>query len=158
MVSRSLPNAKWVRWLEKCSLCDWINVAALDGWAENAIKLSLNKRSQQAALAAETDPFAFVQGGDGADLSLEDILVQAFSAIQVATAAMHEIGTEQFHRRAKAIFSGSMAEIQRMIGIAVKNEIAACASVKRITCPMCGISTGPLPETHQCNGSRIITG
>lgn len=152
MVSCS-TGGKWVRWVEQCSLCKWIDASALDGWAENAIKLSLNKRSQQAALAAGTEPFAFVQGGDGADLSLEDILVQAFSAIQVH--GMQQGMDASTGKRMSQIYKGTMAEIQRLIKIAVKNELAA-QPIKR-PCPFCGEAVLPLPDRHACRGSRVVS-
>jgi hypothetical protein len=110
-----------VRSVDICSLCGWIDFAALDGWAENAIKLSLAKRAQAAGVASGTRPFAFVVLGDAADLSLDDLLVQAFTA--VSEIPRNEDGTPE-RGRATEIYHKLRAEIQRMIRIAVANEVA----------------------------------
>lgn len=146
-----------VPWVERCRLCGWIDGSALQKWADNAVKLSLTRRAQHAAIASTTEPFAFVQGGDGADLSLEDILVQAFSAVQVHTIEVQETKQGYDPKRISAIYRGTMAEIQRLIGIAVKNELAVVAPSKRI-CPFCGDSVSALPAEHACRGGRVVRG
>lgn len=77
MVSHSAGQK--VKWVERCAFCGWIDAAALDRWADNAIKESISQRAQRIAVATETEPFAFVQRSDE-ELSLEEILFQSLGA------------------------------------------------------------------------------
>src|SRR4051812_29946605 len=73
-------NSESIPYVERCSHCGWIDGASLEWWGHNIIKTSLSERAGRIALAAETEPFAFVQGSDGEDLTLEEILGQALGA------------------------------------------------------------------------------
>jgi hypothetical protein len=77
MISRTAGQR--VRFVEFCSFCGWINGAALDGYAESAIKEALTQRAQRIAVATETQPFAIVQPSSG-DVSLREVLTQGLAA------------------------------------------------------------------------------
>lgn len=114
MVSRSAGQK--VRWVEICSLCGWIDGAALDGWADNAIKESLSARAARMAVAAETQPFAFVQSS-GEDLTLEEILFQALGAASMCWVG----GTGELEfdsTRAKEIGLAVVSEVNRALHMA----------------------------------------
>jgi hypothetical protein len=113
MVSISAGNL--VRFVERCSFCGWIDGAALDGWAENAIKLSITERAQTIAVAAGTQPFAFVQMGEK-DLTLEDVIIQALGAASVAWESPENAGRPDSDR-AQQIFMRLRGEIIRFMNI-----------------------------------------
>lgn len=68
-----------VKSVEICNPCGWINFAALDGYAEAAIKESMDRRAQRIAVAAQTEPFSFVQM-PGDELTFEEVVFQALGA------------------------------------------------------------------------------
>lgn len=108
MVSRS--GGRKVRWVEVCSVCGWINGAALDGYADNAVKESLTARAGRIAVAVETEPFSFVQPSSG-DLPLREILTQAFAAVHLDGARQ---GLNSSHgRRLTEILERTQAEVER---------------------------------------------
>lgn len=77
MVSRSAGNK--VRFVEICMSCGWINGAALDGYADNAIKEALTARAARIAVATETEPFSIVQPSSG-EVTLREVLTQGLAA------------------------------------------------------------------------------
>lgn len=77
MVSRSAGTK--VRFVEICQFCGWINAAALDVYADNAIKEALTARAGRIAVATETEPFAIVQPSSG-DVPLREVLTQGLAA------------------------------------------------------------------------------
>lgn len=77
MVSHS--GGQMVKWVEICSLCGWIDTAALDRWAADAIINAMTKRAQRIAVATETEPFTFVQSSTE-ELPLKEIVGQALGA------------------------------------------------------------------------------
>lgn len=78
MVSHS-GGGELVKSVDKCSFCGWIDFAALDRWAELAIKNAGSQRAQRIGMAASLEPFTFVQQA-GEELALEEILSQALGA------------------------------------------------------------------------------
>ena len=109
MVSHSAGEK--VRWVESCSLCGWIDAAALDGWADNAIKEALSGRAQRIAVAAETEPFAFVQRSDE-ELTIAEIAFQSLGAASMCWEPRPS--TQVFDStRAKQIGERLLAEIER---------------------------------------------
>jgi hypothetical protein len=126
MVSRSA--GKLVRWVEICSQCGWIDAAALDGWAENAIKLNLSERAQNIALAAGTEPFTFVtrtgEDQQPEPLALEEILAQALGA---ASMCWVERPKGEFNgSRAKAVYDALWMEVGAAM---LKDRKAAIESI-----------------------------
>jgi hypothetical protein len=115
-------EGKYVRAVEICSSCGWIDFAALDGYAENAIKESLTRRAQQIAVAVDTEPFAFVERFDEV-LSLEDIVTQALAAASLLDAADPKI-----HSRGRSIRVALMNEIRREMDVQYHNGIQNAAS------------------------------
>lgn len=114
MVSKSA--GKLVRWIEQCSLCGWIDNAALDGWAENAVKNALSERAQNIAVSIGTEPFAFVQR-EGAELTLEDVLLQAFAAVTAASQGAGDGGYDI--NRMQQIFARTRGELVRFQQLAM---------------------------------------
>lgn len=72
-------GAKYIRMIQQCSRCGWVNPVALDGWAEQAAKEMLPAAAQRTALAASGSTFAFVQTR-GQVLSLREAVSQALAA------------------------------------------------------------------------------
>lgn len=109
MVSIETGGEK-VRYVERCTKCGWIDPVALDGWADNAIKEAMAKRAQNIAVAAGTEPFAFVQR-PGEELTFEEILFQALGA--ASTCWVGGTGDLEFDgSRAKSIGMATMAELR----------------------------------------------
>lgn len=126
-----------VRWVEICSLCHWIDGAALDGYADNAIKESLSDRAQRIAVAAETQPFAFVQL-KGQDLTLQEILFQALGAASMCWEAPEKAGVFD-GARAQQVGEALLREVNRALAIAqcageVKDDAADGAAVPESAC------------------------
>ena len=111
MVSHSAGQK--VRWVEICSLCGWIDAAALDGWADNAIKENLTKRAQRITVAAESQPFVFVQQ-KGEELTLEEILFQALGAASMCWENVEAAGIFD-SSRAKEVGMALLAEVNRAL-------------------------------------------
>jgi hypothetical protein len=113
MVSHHPGNAKLIRFVERCSLCGWIDGVALDRWAEQAYKEQMTTRAQRIALASETQPFAFVQESD-ADLTLQEILGQALGAASVCWEFPDRGGVFD-STRAKRIYDALEREVDRAL-------------------------------------------
>jgi hypothetical protein len=108
-------SGKLVRTVERCDLCGWIDFAALDGYAEAAIKESMEARAQRIAVAAETEPFSFVQRSDE-KLTFEEVVFQALGA-----ASMCWINQETGERSTgHLLFDSTRA---KSIGLAFMEEI-----------------------------------
>lgn len=107
MISRS-AGAK-VRFVEICSFCGWINGAALDGYADNAVKEALTARAGRIAVATETEPFAIVQPSSG-EVPLREILTQGL-------AAAYSVGLDQAFNdvRMRQVLDTLQAEVERLI-------------------------------------------
>lgn len=109
----SISGGEMVRFVERCSLCGWIDAAALDRWAEDSIKNAMSKRAQRIAVAADTEPFAFAQPSSG-DLSLEEVLFQALGAASMCwmpRPSHAEFDSARAHRIGTAL----MAEVNRFM-------------------------------------------
>lgn len=118
MVFYSIPDSKFIRFVDRCDFCGWIDGAALDRWAESAFKEQLTKRAQNIAVAAETEPFAFVQR-EGEGLSIEEICFQALGSASMCW--IGGTGSAEFDSlRAKAIGEALVREVKRAIGYAMK--------------------------------------
>lgn len=104
MVTKMGPG-KMVRSVDFCMGCDWIDFAALDRYAEAAIKESMTERAQRIAVASETEPFAFVQRSDEV-LSMSEIAAQALAA-----ATLMERNDTFSDKRAQQIHRALMDEI-----------------------------------------------
>jgi phage gp29-like protein len=72
-------GANLIREVTQCSRCGWVDPAALDRWAEQALKESMDSISQRMALAASGEPFTFVESS-AEPLSLKEALGQALAA------------------------------------------------------------------------------
>jgi hypothetical protein len=107
----SQSAGKLVRFVEICKLCGWIDAEALDGWAENAIKVNATENAQNIALAAGTKPFAFVQREEDG-LKLEEVLGQALGAASMCWDHPDRAGIFN-SRRAKEIYVRLYAEVRR---------------------------------------------
>ncbi len=115
----SLSAGKAVRFVEICSLCDWIDGEALDGWAENFLKEQLSARAQRIAVAIETEPFAFVQRSDE-DLTLEEVIGQALGA--ASTCWVGGTGDREFDSaRAKEVMTALLGEVRRFQRLALED-------------------------------------
>jgi len=108
MISRRLADGRLVRYVECCNKCGWVDETSLDWWAENAIKNAMPKRAQRIALAADSEPFAFVQSF-GEELTLDEILVQALAASAHAGRGVKE----KEAARGAAILNALRAEVAR---------------------------------------------
>jgi hypothetical protein len=109
-------GAKLVRFVERCAECGWIDPASLDWWAEDAIKNSNSERSKRIAIAAETQPFQFVQSS-GEQTTLEEILFQALGAASVCWETPEGAGIFD-STRAKEIGMALLVEVNRALGMA----------------------------------------
>lgn len=120
MVSKKLDNGDTsVGYIEICTKCSWIDEMSLQWWVDDAIKQNLNARAKRIAVAAETEPFQFVQQR-GEDLTLEEILFQALGAASVCWAEKDLMAAGEFNsNRAKAISVALMQEMQRALGEAL---------------------------------------
>lgn len=123
-------GGKLIRMISQCIHCDLVDGAALDRWAEQAYKEQMNQRAQQIALAAGTEPFAFVQQ-TGQELTLEDVLLQALGAASAHSAEMADTGQRSDGKRETAIYKGLLAEVQRFMRLdRQKGELAAARKVE----------------------------
>lgn len=113
MVSRSVPSASLIRFVELCSFCGWIDGAALDRWAEQAFKEQMGRNAQLIAVAAGTEPFAFAQM-EGEELTLENVLGQALGAASMCWADVNAAG-EFDSTRAARIYGALKAEVDRFM-------------------------------------------
>ena len=114
-------SSNGVPYVERCNRCGWIDPVALEFHVTNAIKINATARAQRIAIAAEGQPFRFVQSSGQEDLDLEEILLQAL-------AAAHLYGVEQSAnasdgQRLTQIFKATMLELRRLIAKA-KEEVA----------------------------------
>jgi hypothetical protein len=102
-------GSKFIRRVIQCTRCGWLDSAALDRWAEQALKEQQTKNAQNIALATEIEPFAFVVR-TGEDLTLSEILGQALGA---ASMCWDPRPTGVFDStRAKRIYEALIAEVQ----------------------------------------------
>lgn len=109
-------GATLVRFVERCTVCGWIDAASLDWWAEDAIKQSLSARAARMAVAAEALPFSFVQSS-GEDLTLEEVLFQALGAASMCWVGGTG-GLEFDSVRAKEIGVALVGEVNRALHMA----------------------------------------
>lgn len=82
MISIKTGSPK-VPYVEQCTDCAFVDPSALEWWADNAVKLSLNDRARRIAVATDTEPFSFVNSTDHPDLDLDEILAQAMGAVSM---------------------------------------------------------------------------
>jgi hypothetical protein len=103
-----------VPYVERCSDCSWIDPTALQWWADNAVKNSLNERARRIAVAAETEPFSFVNSAGLPEPDLDEILGQALGAASMCWVG--GTGDLEFDStRAKAIWEALRAEVDRAL-------------------------------------------
>lgn len=118
MISVKTGSPK-VPYVEVCSDCGFIDALALEWWADNAIKLSLQARAARIAVAAESEPFNFVQSS-AEELELAEVLGQAMGAASICwvggTGSLEFDGT-----RAKSVFERLYAEVQRFQRLALED-------------------------------------
>lgn len=114
MVARS--GGSKVRFVEICQYCGWIDGAALDAYADNAVKESLTARAGRIAVAVETEPFRFIQPSSG-NLPLREILLQAL-------AAAYHVGvmTGVNGPRMLDILNRTQSEVERLIRLGAEGE------------------------------------
>lgn len=105
-------NSLKVQFVEQCERCGWIDGSSLNWWADNAAKLALTPSAGRIAIAAELEPFQFVQNSDGDDLTLEEILGQALGAASMCWKPRpHE---QEFDSvQARRIYVALQAEVER---------------------------------------------
>jgi hypothetical protein len=123
MSSRS-TGSKDVPFVEQCSFCGWIDGEALQRYADAAVKMSISHRAQRIAIAADMEPFAFVEVADhNTPLTLDEILLQALAAASRAYRAepLELLDTE----RAKSIYIALKAEVDRSIEVEVAETLDA---------------------------------
>lgn len=122
MVSQKMGDETSVRFIERCVKCAWIDGASLQWWVEHTIKNTMAKRAQRIAVAAETEPFSFVQHTD-VDLTLEEILFQALGAASMCWVG--GTGDLEFDSsRAQQIGVAMMREVNRALRLAVERSHA----------------------------------
>ena len=115
MVSLKMSNDCPVRYVEQCRKCQFIDEKSLQWWVEDAIKNSLSNRAKRIAIAAESQPFQFVQQ-KGEDLTLEEILFQAMGAASVCWAEKDRLMAGEFDSsRAKEIGEALLREVNRAL-------------------------------------------
>lgn len=120
LMQSRMGGGKLVRSVEICMGCQWIDFAALDGWAENAIKENLSRRAQRIAVASDTEPFAFVERSDEV-LSMSEI---AFQALGAASMCWEPRPTGVFDStRARSIGEAFMRELDREMSQQHKYDI-----------------------------------
>lgn len=117
MISRS-AGAK-VRFVEICQFCGWINGAALDGYADNAVKEALTARAGRIAVATETEPFSIVQPSSG-DVSLREVLTQGLAAAYSAG-----LSGEFSDPRMRRILDILQGEVERYARMAAQPDVKA---------------------------------
>lgn len=103
-----------VPFIEQCKRCGFIEPSALTAHAENWHKQRLPRRAQRIAVAVETDPFRFVQSSEQ-DLTLDEILAQAFAALSSHAAALGASGHASDGKREAHIFRSLKLEIERLM-------------------------------------------
>lgn len=116
MFSIKLSEGHPVGYIERCRLCGWIDETSLGWWVEDALKTQMSKRAQRIAVAAETQPFTFVQHTD-VDLTLEEILFQALAAASMCWENVEAAGVFD-STRAKEIGMALLREVNRALAIA----------------------------------------
>jgi hypothetical protein len=123
MFSRQMGDDRKVRYVEQCSRCLWIDEASLDWWAEDAVKNAMPKQAQRIAVAAGTEPFAFVQSPHE-ELTLDEILVQALAAAQTQGILQGPVNASD-GQRMSAILKALRAEVMRFQRLAEGRAIRA---------------------------------
>lgn len=109
MVSIKMGDDSSVGYVEICNRCNWIDEKSLQWWVEDAIKNNISKRAQRIAVAAESQPFQFVQGVDE-PLTLEEILFQSLGAASMCWESPDKAGVFD-SSRAKVIGESLMREV-----------------------------------------------
>jgi hypothetical protein len=113
MQSVKLNSDTVVGYIERCRRCGWIDEKSLQWWVEDAIKRNTSQRAKRIAVAAESQPFQFVQHPDE-DLTLEEILFQALGAASMCWEHPEKAGTFD-STRAKAIGEALLREVNRAL-------------------------------------------
>lgn len=106
-------NSEMVPYVEQCANCSWVDGASLNWWGHEILKRALSERAGRIAVAAETEPFAFVQSSHE-DLTIEEVLGQALGAASMCWMEIRKIeGLEFDSTRAKAIYEALIREVSR---------------------------------------------
>jgi hypothetical protein len=120
MISIKLSEGHPIGYIERCHRCGWIDEKSLEWWVEDAIKQNMSKRAQRIAVAAESNPFTFVQHTNE-DLTLEEILFQALAAASMCWEHVDQAGTFN-STRAKEVGMAMMREVNRALAIASRAD------------------------------------
>jgi hypothetical protein len=102
-----------IPYVEICRECGWVDPYALVRTANNIKKRTLTDRAARIAVAADIEPFAFVQQPDVV-LSITEILVQALGAASVCWKDREALG-EFDPSRAQSIFNALYDEVDREV-------------------------------------------
>ena len=76
-------GATYIRMLDQCSRCGWVDPAGLDRWAQNAHSELMDGTQQRIAMASNLHPFSFVVQ-TGIPLTLPEAISQAMAAAALA--------------------------------------------------------------------------
>lgn len=121
-------GATLIRRVIQCTRCGWLDPAALDRWAESALKEQQTRNAQNIALASEIEPFSFVEA-PGQVLSLSEILGQALGA---SSMCWIETPTGEFDStRARRIYQALELEIQQEMEMAWQRGHSAASEETR---------------------------
>jgi hypothetical protein len=113
MISVKTASPK-VPYVEQCTDCSWIDPASLEWWADSAVKNSLNERARRIAVAADTEPFSFVNSAGAPEPDLDEILGQALGAASMCWVG--GTGDLEFDStRAKAIWEALRTEVHNAL-------------------------------------------
>lgn len=123
VLTDTVTGAKLIRHLTQCSRCGWVDPAALDRWAESALKEQQSRNAQNIAMASEIEPFSFVQA-PGQELTLSEIVGQALGAASMCWDSMERTGEFQ-SMRAKRIYEALISEIEREIRLTSDRRVDA---------------------------------
>lgn len=109
-----------IPFVERCERCGWIDPVALDHHVDNAIKINATARAQRIAVAAETEPFRFVQA-PGQDLDTDEIILQSLGAAHLLGVMQGPVNASD-GRRMTHIFKSTKLEIERKIRMASERK------------------------------------
>lgn len=113
MLSRDTGSPA-VRFIEQCRVCGWVDPAALDAWGTQIVIEAMASRAQRIAVAAELEPFRFVQGPDQ-KLPLLEMLTQALAAASRCWDVELDPAKHFNSKRAGEILGATLAEVERAV-------------------------------------------
>lgn len=83
VVATRQTGAKYIRMVDACERCGWVDPASLDRWAFQAHSELMDGLQQRISLASNMHPFMFVEQ-TGVTLTLPEAISQAMAAAAVA--------------------------------------------------------------------------